>query len=429
MDAIRTMEDADSLIAAIYSGNAPWSAIKTAMERKQSAIFACVQEEKAMSALMRLWYHPALRDSLSSLAPVIASRGAGAGNTMMDAVLHIARQNAHWLRDPEDWDAPKDTAAVPHRLLASLLRHLFEKWPMPPFLDETFLLGEGAQAETWRACAVYTGVGIKIKSLTLPVPLTDKGRHYFLLAPPNSTFFSAVRWGQTLSLGGTPHLATMLTGTKVCDPCVSEADETFVQNVLHFFINHPEVPPSQIGPVVDYLWSHRFGDAYTPPDPTFTMKGRGARALLESVTEWHDELAKLANVTKRSWPAMALAPFVYEEKTESNITLTWSMVELTDAKALQYEGSQMRHCILSYATGCLQGKKAIFSLRLHASDTRKTKRMLTIEVNRATKSLAQVRGYANALPKDHRPGSRLRHAGQIARHWARERKLGIGCAF
>jgi hypothetical protein len=92
----------------------------------------------------------------------------------------------------------------------------------------------------------------------------------------------------------------MLTGTKLCAPCVSKAGEIFVQSVLHFFINHPEVPTSQIGPIVDYLWSHRFDDAYTSPDPTFTMRGRGACALLESVTKWHDELAKLANVTKRS---------------------------------------------------------------------------------------------------------------------------------
>jgi hypothetical protein len=189
---MNAMDDADSLIAAIYAGSTRWSAIKTAMERKQSAIFASVQEEKAIEALMRLWYHPALRESLSSLAPVIASQGAGAGNTMMDAVLQIARQHTHWLRDLEAWEVPQ-TATSPSFLLSLLLQHLFEKWPMPPFLDEAFLLGEGTQAETWRACAVYTGVGIKIKTLSLPIPLTEKGRHYFLLVPPNSTFFSAVR--------------------------------------------------------------------------------------------------------------------------------------------------------------------------------------------------------------------------------------------
>jgi hypothetical protein len=421
---MNAMDDADSVIAAIYGGNVPWSAAKTAMERKQSAVFAELNEDATtMNALMRLWYHPALRESLSSLAPVIASRGAGAGNTTMDAVLHVARQHTHWLRDPEDWNAPVGDARV---LLASLLRYLFEKWPLPPFLDEAFLLGNGAEAEVWRACAVYTGVGIKIKSLMLPIPLTEKGRHYFLLAPQEYNLFPAIRWGQTVSLGGTPKLAQMLVETQLGDAC---ADEVFAQGVVHFFINHPEVPTSQIDPIVDYLWSHRFGDTYTPPDPTFTMKGRGARALLESVTAWHEELAKLATVTRRSWATMALTPFVYEETTENNVTLTWSMVELTDAKALQYEGSQMRHCVLSYVTGCMQGKKAIFSLRLHASDTRKTKRMLTIEVNKMTRSLVQVRGYANALPKDQRPSSRLRHAGQIVRHWARERKLGIGCAF
>jgi hypothetical protein len=424
---MNAMDDADSLIATIYAGNAPWSAMKTAMERKQSAIFAELSEksndDNAMSALMRLWYHPVLRESLSSLSPVIASRGASFGNTMMDAVLHLARQSAHWLNAPEDWDAQMGDTRV---LLASLVRHLFEKWPMPSFLDEAFLLGNSPEADVWRDCTVYTGVGIKIKTLSLPVPLTEKGRHYFLLAPKEYGLFPAIRWGQTVSLGGTPKLAQMLIETQLGEAC---ADEAFAQSAVFFFINHPEVPASQIGPVVDYLWSHRFGDAYTPADPTFTMKGRGSRALLESVTEWHEELAKLAQVTKRSWPAMPITPFSYEEKTEGNVTLTWSMVELTDAKALQYEGSQMRHCVLSYVTGCMQGKKAIFSLRLHASDTRKTKRMLTIEVNRATKSLVQVRGYANALPKDHRPGTRLRHAGQIVRHWARERKLGIGCAF
>ena len=417
------MEDADSMIVALYAGNVSWSAVKTAMERKQSAVFAVLgQETDAMNALMRLWYHPALRESLSSLAPVLASRGAGSGNTMMDAVLQIARQHRFWLRDPEDWEAPVGDARV---LLASLVRHLFEKWPMPPFLDEAFLFGEGRETEIWRTYGVYTGVGIKVKTLSLPVPLTEKGRHYFLLAPPHYTFFQALRWAQTVSLGGSKRLAEALRATKMSESC---ADEAFAQSVIHFFINHPEISLSQIAPVVDYLWHYRFGDADTPPDPTFTMKGRRSQALLEQVEEWHAHLATLASVARRSWPAMNVPPLLLHE-TIGDVTLTWSVVELTDTKALQVEGGQMRHCVLSYATGCLQKKKAIFSLRLHASDARKTKRMLTIEVNTMTRSLVQVRGYANALPKDHRPSSRLRRAGQIARQWARERKLGIGCSF
>ena len=416
-------ESADALIVSIYAGETPWAALKTALERKRAAVFEAVRDDAGASdALQRLWYHPALLPTLSSLEPVLPERGALAGNTPLDAVLQLTLHYKDWARPPEEWEFPEGAAF--HTTLTALLRHLFGVWPSPPFLDEAWLLGRSADAQLWRQCFLCVATGKRLRDVILPVPLSARGRHFFLSAPVHLSLSAAARWGQLQSLGASERIIEALLETKLADVL---PDEPFWESVMHFFINHPELPTAQLGPCVDFIGSRRCDDG--APEPGFSMKGRTPAALLSRVEQWHDELAKAERGQGQTWRSLSLPSFLLTEKDANGATLTWEMVELTDTRSLTIEGSELRHCIRSYATGCLKGERSIFSLRLKSSDSLTRRRMLTIEVHCGRRSLVQVRGRANALPKSQRPGSRLRRAGEIVRLWARERKLGLGCRF
>ncbi len=408
-------DDVDSRIAAVFAKEAPWAMLPALAERKRTVLFSLAHALGAGEALSRLWWHPALVKEVARPAPILAHLGTRAGNTLPDALFQLARRHASWQRAPESWGGGS---------LSSLLRHLFvdTPWPPPATLDEAWLRGPSESEDGWREAFVRIGAGQGIQKIALGSPLTEKGRHFFLLAPPEHfcSLVPAVRYGQALSHGGTEKLASAICETRLGELL---SGEPFWESVIHFLVRHHNIPLAQIGPIVDFLWNQK------EIEPTLSMKGRTPEALLFRVSEWHATLARLPRGSSRSWKSLGLAPFVREEIAPGIVVHTWKMVELTDTYALQQEGSDLRHCVRSYDAECLKGKKAVFSLRLHASDSRTTRRMLTIEVDPLRKSVVQVRGRANCLPKNHRPESRVRRAGIIAREWARERNLGISATF
>jgi PcfJ-like protein len=408
-------DDVDSRIAAVFAGEAPWAMLPALAERKRTVLFSLAHALGAGEALTRLWWHPALVQDIARPAPYLAHLGVRAGNTLPDALFQLARRHEGWKRAPESWTGGS---------LSSLARHLFvdTPWPPPALLDEAWLRGQGASEDGWREAFVRIGARQGVQKIALGSPLTEKGRHYFLLAPPErfSALVHAVRYGQVLSFGGTERVASAICATRLGELL---SEEPFWESVIHFFVRSPQLPLSQIGPVVDFLWHQR------EIEPSLSMKGRTPEALLFRVSEWHAALARLPKSATRRWKPLSLPSFTRIEDAPGNVTLTWNMVELTDTYALQQEGSDLRHCVRSYDAECLKGKKAVFSLRLHASDSRATRRMLTIEVDPHRRSIVQVRGRANCLPKNHRPESRVRRAGALVREWARERNLGISATF
>jgi PcfJ-like protein len=64
---------------------------------------------------------------------------------------------------------------------------------------------------------------------------------------------------------------------------------------------------------------------------------------------------------------------------------------------LDDEGRTLNHCVGTYAPFCLYGQSSIWSLsRKDASG--KVKRLLTLQVQNATKEITQARGGNNRLP-------------------------------
>jgi len=97
--------EADGLIQAMYRGDVGWAARERARERKLGATFATVRADPgASAALHRLVYGLQGGSRLVAIDPVLQSPGPPAGNTGLDALLHFARFQDQWLKEPETWE-------------------------------------------------------------------------------------------------------------------------------------------------------------------------------------------------------------------------------------------------------------------------------------------------------------------------------------
>jgi hypothetical protein len=415
--------EADALIRQMYTGMVGWTARERAHEQKLHAGFASVRgDDAAAAALHRLVHGLQGSSRLVAIEPVLGSLGPQAGNTGLDALLHFARFHEAWLRAPEEWRPETEDVRAQ---VGSLARHLFARYSLPGFLDAGWLSGFDDQAEAERGWFVHLGQGGKLEAIEFPVPMTHRAAHHFLQAPEEFGVVAAMRYGQIRSLGGSEALARAVAETFLAE---IQSDEPFWISVLHFLVNHPRFPLSQVGPVLDYVRFRKFGG---DGDPSFTMKGRTAEALLRSMQEWHDALARLTGDKKRrTWSPAGFEPLDKVQKDPfSTSTCHWRIVELTDTLSLAEEGRALRHCVRSYADACYKGTTSIWSLRLTFSDNPTPRRLLTIQVNNQRRSLVQVRGNCNQPLAAMRDNRRMMLARDILREWARKQHLGIACSL
>jgi hypothetical protein len=411
----------------MYEGRLGWSARERVHALKLQAAFANVAgDATAEGALSRLVYGAA-GARLNAVEPVLPSLGPQAGNTGLDALLHLARYADRWRREPEDWTPPGGTDDA-REWARSLAAHLFAEYPTPDFLLAAWFSGCGVRAEEYRDWWVHLAGGGKLEQVRFPAPMTHRAAHFFLLAPDDFSIPSALRYGQIRALNGPEALARAASETFLSD---LQPDEPFWLSVLQFFVNHPRLPLSQFGPVADYARFRRYGTGKgDAPEPTFAMKGRTPDALLKRVAEWHETLARLGKRGRQVWSPSGIAPLDREEAdTLSPARCRWQIVEITETLALAEEGREMRHCVRTYQEACVEGKTSIWSLRLTLSDNPQTRRLLTIEVNNHRRAVVQVRAKCNQTLNALRGNRRMMQARDVLKAWAYARRLGIGCSL
>jgi hypothetical protein len=409
----------------MYLGRIGWAARERAREQKLGAVFAAVRGDAGASAALHRLIHGPETSRLVAIEPVLRSLGPQAGNTGLDALLYFARSHECWLRASEEWMPETEN---PREQVGALARHLFARYPLPAFLDAAWLSGCSPAAEAQREWFVHLGRGGKLETIQFPLPMTHRAAHHFLLAPQEFTIPAALRCGQIRALGGSEALARAVAETFLSE---FQADEPFWLSVIHFFVNHPELPVAQVGPVVDYVQFRKYGSGGDdPPEPEFAMKGRTAEALLKRMEEWHEALARLSRKGHHTWSPTGIDPLERIEKDPfSTLTCHWRILEITDIIALADEGRAMRHCARSYHHRCLKGESSIWSLRVSYSSSRAVHRLLTIEVNNQRRSVVQVRGKLNQSLSAMRGSRRMMLARDVLRDWARQQHLGIACSL
>jgi hypothetical protein len=318
-------------------------------------------------------------------------------NIVVTGLLSLA--SFDWLRPVEDWESAGRNLRPQ---FASLARHLMASYPVPNFMTSVWF--EDRSGTTWRRQGWYRhiGSGQNIRTADLPLPYTKKMAHEFLQAPDHFTVEAALRWGQVRGLGGPKELAIAIASTRLGR---SFEFEDFWATVVHFFVNHPELDLTQVGPVVDYLHNQRFVSEEVfledglrveldPPQPNLSMKGRTPRSLLRQVGEWHAKLKRPRKSPLLTWRSSGIGEFHHVERDAPEGFRCWTIRELTSSEELRREGEAMRHCVAGYAGDCARSETSIWSMRFENDERRF--RVMTIEIDLATRTICQCRRRNNA---------------------------------
>lgn len=146
------------------------------------------------------------------------------------AIHAISTYSNSWIRPIETWKVKKHNL---NRQYADLLRHLFVQYDIPTFMDNVWFADNSTHHEWY----IHIGSGQNIRSAPkLPVTLTKKMAHQFLMAPKQYSVEEAIRWGQVHALGGDKRLMDALRGTHIIPDF---SNDVFWLSVIRFFVANP----------------------------------------------------------------------------------------------------------------------------------------------------------------------------------------------
>ena len=314
-------------------------------------------------------------------------------------IIELVKKSEQWIRPLSRWNIPSHN---PNKQFYSLTRHLLAGYPVPKFMDKAWLTGN----EVHQRWFVHVGSGKNIRfAENLPIPLTKKSAHNFLLAPDHYSIEAAIRWGQIHSLGGDKRLADALLETRIINDF---RENKFWTSVIRFFIRNPMLDTIHINPIIDYIWNKKYerrvvflergiAEEIDPEQPNFSMKGRTVDSILRQVENWHRELGREIKSGNLQWKKSDFNDFQFIEgsKKAKNMKV-WRIRELLSSKELVVEGKQQKHCVATYAASCNSGKCSIWTMDVQTEEG--IEKLLTIEVNHSENRIKQIRGKKNRFP-------------------------------
>jgi len=423
----------DAWIGRIYLGKAPWTARQSARREKLDAVHALLGGyPRAADAWYRLLSRVGQSAERLSVEPAVGSLGARPGNTAIDGLLMLALRYDQWLRPPESWTMPGDDAAG---AFGSLARHLLCRYSVPEFMNCAWFEGFSPAGRVHQDWFVHVGGGGNIRRADLPLRLTERAAHHFLLAPPESTIVGALRFGQARALGGSRRLACAIAASRLS---AILPDEPFWHTVIHFLVNQQDLDLRDVGPVVDFLVAAKLGEevsngsgesagCYVALEPQLVMKGRTLPALLRRVAEWRQIRAQDERQRGICWRPCGIASYRAKDRDANDQERTWEVRELLVSRELLEEGKDQRNCVFTYRDRCTKGAVSIWSLRICDEGDASFRRVLTIEVDNRHGAIVQVRCKCNRLLSSAPRSERLCSAGEVLRRWAHEARLAIAC--
>jgi hypothetical protein len=304
-----------------------------------------------------------------------------------------------WQRPPERWQPVGKNAAAQ---FAHLARWLLGMGEATRFLETRARPSEADQFARW---------------LSLPLSLTRRMVHCFLAASGHYDAIRALRWGQVMALGGGPALARLIALSPLGAQLWPPPDEAWWRSVVHWFVNHP-VEPDDVTPILDYICAQRYGDSALdqPPDPRFSVKGRGYAALLQRLEARASAAAARTTGERHEFAPCGARPGRWD-LGEGPKRSVWTITEILDSVALREEAWQMRHCAARYGKWIRKGQCSLWSMMVRRGGV--SRRAVTIEMHYSSREIVESRGRANrrARPEEL----------EILRLWAAENGLRLNC--
>ena len=322
---------------------------------------------------------------------------------LIPVLVRIAAYSHRWIRDPESWPGHQPQSA--RGLIRSLTAHLFALWPVPEFFDSAWLVkGELQYLERDWYCHLAAGGSLQ-KASGMPPSITARALHLAMSAPAGLGIRQALRWGQVKALGGSYELLAEVLASRMVPDLSNDA---IWFRLIEKVIAARDFNPRHFGIIADTLlellakgeW-RRVELLLNPPLPELLRHCRRYwKRLLNSLPGWKRTDIHCANLrleirsqlSARWQPLIGGSPYQSKHR-EGDRVVEWRIVELVNQFQLTVEGQAMRHCVQSYGHACRAEKCAIFSLRTH--EMAASTSHLTIEVNRETRKVVQVRGKWN----------------------------------
>lgn len=312
------------------------------------------------------------------------------------------------VRTPESWVSKSFNF---DKQLIDFIKHLFAKYPIPPYLIKTInykgtfvwegtLLFEDVYIDPTTGTRSYTDWAIAVgagKSFAKVVKniMSKKEAHYFLNYKGSLTVIPEIIWWAKVRAN------TDITG-KLANLIATKQNGIDFESkkwndVIVFFGRYKDLLNSQIvTELYDYLLSQ-------PED--FSLQHRTLTSVIRLSNEWHHNLHIQRSFHKKpfvTWEPLFDSPWKvsYKRKTKSGVEYVqrYTISEITNSRSLYNEGRRQGHCVSSYVDNCMSGKTHIFTLEVQDSLNPMPRKLITIEVDNFDRVL-QKRGKYNRMPE------------------------------
>lgn len=351
--------------------------------------------------------------------------------TTLNTIPVLVRLAAHrksWIRKPEDWEP--DLQLAPRELLKSLIEFLLVRYPVPPFAMRCWFI-DGALHHIERDWFCHISQGGNIRAFSGWIPkLTRQSAHLFQEAPDSFSMREAIRYAQVFAVWQDESIACAIARSRIGTDFRN--DKIWLPLFEKWAFS--EFGMDEFFAVADYLWAR----CELEGSDTLRMKSRSAESLLRSSLRWFADIRndtfheKLSIDSLPDWfldseVRMSLLrrqadrwnPLEGVEAFETQkFGWRWKMVELTDQRSLYIEGEDMSHCVGLYSGECQRGESSIFSLRSCKLNEGELDREVTLEVDRKSRRVVQVRAWRNRIP--------LPAARKVILEWCRANSLEPG---
>ena len=319
-----------------------------------------------------------------------------------------ARYHARWLNDASSWTPTEESRS---KQFASLVRHLLAAHPVPHFMASVWFEGLSPKARLHRTWFRHVGLGHSIRGADIPIGLTKTMAVLFAHAPDHFNVEQALRWTHVRGLGGDRKLAIAIAQTRL-GGCFEH--EPYWSQVIRLLVGHSRLKTENIEPLIDYLHFHR---RLYQAEPTTSIGRANICSLVRKALRWVATAESRSRTPRRSWSGLGLGTFRYHEEAPAEWTSrSWAIRELTDSRELAAEGRALRHCVGSYDRRCAARQSSIWSLT--CTDTiGRNRRMLTIEIDPATRTVVTALGKGNSNPTV--------EARRILLKWAARERLNV----
>jgi hypothetical protein len=299
-----------------------------------------------------------------------------------------------WIRNPDDWVC-RTRSRDRRRQRLDLVRHLFQAYPVPRFLENLWLDDGGGlahpDAEGFTGWYVAAATGLSVYRECSSGVLSRRETHIFLAAPDGFSPSRNIWWARARAQGALLGTAGNIARSKLAR---GDPRDGFWTAAMRFFLRCPEVRLTEMEDLLDYL------GAVHQERGEFPMRGRTLESVRRASEDWHRLQIKAKEHGAAAWPGSPIADWQMQTgSAERGNLATWRVTQIRTGKDLVSEGHAQHHCVAAYKSRCLSGASSIWSMTRESGAWASAgpKRALTIEADGSGR-LVQARGYANREP-------------------------------